>query len=356
MVCRASVGGERETADLSPDAAFIGSAGRWQNRKETEGAAMSIKVSIGIPVYKVENYIERCARSLFEQTMKEDVEFIFVDDCSPDGSIEIVKRVLREYPQREDQVRIVRHETNLGLPTARNTFLDAARGEFLMAVDSDDFVDATMVEDLHGAIVDTNADLVWEDYFETHGHVNRYVLQRSGMMPSDLLLSMLDGRVGGYTWNKIARREWVVDHGLRYMSFAQGLEDLLFWAEALRHAPRVSYLNKAHYHYVQREDSIVHLGSRFSLEARTKICNRLKEQVAKMGNLGLDQSLVRFIKRWKVDVTLLGLDREDEWMSEYACVYDCGLPIRKLIQYWIMRHGGFDLVLRVKGLWHRWAR
>lgn len=317
---------------------------------------MSIKVSIGIPVYKVENYIERCARSLFEQTMKEDVEFIFVDDCSPDGSIEIVKRVLREYPQREDQVRIVRHERNLRLPSARNTFLDTARGEYLMAVDSDDFIDATMVEDLYGAIEETNADLVWEDYFETHGHKDRYVLQRTGETPSDLLLSMLDGRVGGYTWNKIVRRKWVVDHGLRYMSFAQGLEDLLFGAEALRYAPRVSYLNKAHYHYVQREDSIVHLGFRFGLEARTKICNRLKEQIAIMSNPSLDQSLVRFIKRWKVDVTLLGLDREGEWMSEHAYVYDCGLSVRKLIQYWIMRHGGFDFVLRLKGVLHRWMR
>lgn len=317
---------------------------------------MSIKVSIGIPVYKVENYIERCARSLFEQTMKEDVEFIFVDDCSPDGSIEIVKRVLREYPQREDQVRIIRHERNLRLPSARNTFLDAASGEYLMAVDSDDFIDATMLEDLYSAIVETNADLVWEDYFETEGHSDRYVRQRTGETSSDLLLSMLDGRVGGYTWNKIVRREWVVDYGLRYMPFAQGLEDLLFWAEALRHAPRVSYLNKAHYHYVQREDSIVHLESRFGLDARARIGNHLKEQIAKMGDSRMDRAVVRFIKRWKVDVTLIGLDRFGEWMPEYADVYDCGLPIRKLIQYWIMRHGGFDLVLRLKGFMHQCVR
>ena len=82
-----------------------------------------MKVSVCIPVYGVEKYIERCARSLFEQTMKDDIEFIFVDDCTPDKSIEILQKVLEEYPERKNQVKIIRHETNKGLTGARNTAL-----------------------------------------------------------------------------------------------------------------------------------------------------------------------------------------------------------------------------------------
>ena len=70
------------------------------------------KISVIIPIYKVEAFIERCARSLMEQTIA-DVELIFVDDCSPDGSVEVLKRVIAEYPQRKAQAIILRHAPNL---------------------------------------------------------------------------------------------------------------------------------------------------------------------------------------------------------------------------------------------------
>ena len=78
------------------------------------------KVSVIIPVYGVEKYIERCARSLFEQTL-EDMEFIFVNDCTKDNSIDILLRVIDEYPKRKSQVHILNHEFNKGLPVARQT-------------------------------------------------------------------------------------------------------------------------------------------------------------------------------------------------------------------------------------------
>lgn len=106
------------------------------------------KISIIIPVYGVEKCIERCARSLFEQTLKEGIEYIFIDDCTPDKSIEIVKRVLEEYPERKEQVKIVRHEHNRGVAAARNTALDAATGEFVFFVDADDWIENATIETL----------------------------------------------------------------------------------------------------------------------------------------------------------------------------------------------------------------
>lgn len=92
-----------------------------------------------VPIYGVEKYIERCARSLFEQTY-ENLEYIFVDDCTPDKSIEILERVMEDYPNRKEQVRIIRHEHNRGLAAARNTALDAATSPFITHVDSDDYL------------------------------------------------------------------------------------------------------------------------------------------------------------------------------------------------------------------------
>lgn len=83
-------------------------------------------VSVIVPVYNVAPYVERCAKSLFEQTLK-DIEIIFVDDCSPDNSIELVKNLANNYPDRLAQIKYVRHEHNRGLAQARKTGLDVAQ-------------------------------------------------------------------------------------------------------------------------------------------------------------------------------------------------------------------------------------
>ena len=95
-------------------------------------------VSILVPVFNVEGYIERCARSLFEQTYS-NLEFVFVDDCSPDDSMKILGRIVEDYPIRKDAVRIIRHDHNRGLAASRNTALDNASGFFVCTVDSDDW-------------------------------------------------------------------------------------------------------------------------------------------------------------------------------------------------------------------------
>ena len=76
------------------------------------------KVSVIVPVYKVEPFIESCARSLFDQTL-DDIEYIFVDDCTPDRSMEILREVLSAYPGRNDRVKWLRMPVNSGLPAVR---------------------------------------------------------------------------------------------------------------------------------------------------------------------------------------------------------------------------------------------
>lgn len=90
-------------------------------------------VSVIVPVYNVAPYVERCAKSLFEQTLK-DIEIIFVDDCSPDNSIELVKNLANKYPDRLAQIKYVRHEHNRGLAQARKTGLDVAVNMWRIAI------------------------------------------------------------------------------------------------------------------------------------------------------------------------------------------------------------------------------
>ena len=128
-----------------------------------------MKVSILIPVYGVEQYIAECARSLFSQTYR-DLEFNFVDDCSPDNSISVLKKVLEDYPDRANQVHIIRHESNKGLGATRHTAFTHATGDAILHVDSDDVVPKNAVSLLVDEMQKARYDIVSGAYAEYKEH------------------------------------------------------------------------------------------------------------------------------------------------------------------------------------------
>ena len=123
------------------------------------------KVSVIIPVYGVERYVGRCARSLFGQTMA-DLEFIFVDDCTPDDSIAVLLKTLDDYPDRKHQVRVIRHDRNQGVAAARTTGMKAMTGEYMIHCDPDDWIEPDMYERMYDAARTHDADVVTCRYYE----------------------------------------------------------------------------------------------------------------------------------------------------------------------------------------------
>lgn len=117
------------------------------------------KVSVLVPIYRVEKYIDRCARSLFEQTF-DDIEFIFINDCTPDRSIDILMNVIEDYPSRKNSVSIINHDVNHGLVFARRTALLHSSGEYVLNVDSDDWIEPVMVERMYNAACEKKAAIV----------------------------------------------------------------------------------------------------------------------------------------------------------------------------------------------------
>ena len=101
------------------------------------------KLSVIIPVYNVERYIERCAVSLFEQTLQ-DVEFIFINDKTPDCSMEILKNICKRYSFLKNNIKLLEHERNSGSATTRITGIKAAQGTYIAFCDSDDWVETNM--------------------------------------------------------------------------------------------------------------------------------------------------------------------------------------------------------------------
>lgn len=212
------------------------------------------KVSVIIPVYGVEKYIERCARSLFEQTL-DDIEYIFVDDSTPDNSISILRKVLSEYPNREKQVKILRHEKNKGLAQARQTGLKIASGEYIAHCDSDDWVDVHMYEEMYNKAIEEDADVVVCDFCSTDCENEQYSKGLISKERENVIVDVLLWRIAGCLWNKLVRRKEYTDHDLNYPTHNMG-EDTALIVQILWNAKRISYLPKPLYYYYTNPTSI----------------------------------------------------------------------------------------------------
>lgn len=204
-------------------------------------------VSVIIPFYKVEPFVERCTRSLLEQTLPE-VEFIFVDDASPDGSRAIVERVAAEY---ERDVRILTHAQNRGLPAARNTGLAEAQGEFIFHCDSDDYPEPTMLEEMYRAATEQGADFVYCDFYLDFGTSRRVMVNPSYSDPEQMVKEgFLAGLMKYNVWNKLVRRSLYTDSGLLFPEGHAMGEDMTMILLAT-HAKRTVYVDKPLYHYMK---------------------------------------------------------------------------------------------------------
>lgn len=208
-----------------------------------------MKVSVIIPVYRVEKFIEKCAASLFSQTL-DDVEFIFVDDASPDNSMAVLEECIQQYPQRQAQIRMLVHKENKGLPAARNTGLAAASGEYVFHCDSDDFVEPDMLETLYDEAKKKDADIVWCDWYLSFEHNERYMKQPDYATPMEALKAMLAGLMKFNVWNKLVRRRLYADDQISFPAgYAMGEDMTMMLLFAV--AGRVSYVPQAFYHYVK---------------------------------------------------------------------------------------------------------
>ena len=211
--------------------------------------SVAFKVSVIVPVYGVERFIGRCARSLMEQTL-DDVEFIFVDDSTPDRSMEELEKTIAQYPPRMGQVRIARHERNLGLPATRNTGLRMAMGEYVFHCDSDDYVEKDMLAQMYEFAQEKDCDVVWTDWYLTYAGAERYMRQPSYDTPMKALRAMLGGGMKYNVWNKLVRRSLYTENHIEFPA-GYGMGEDMTMMMLFACANKVGHLPRAFYHYVK---------------------------------------------------------------------------------------------------------
>lgn len=218
------------------------------------------KVSVIVPIYGVERYIERCAISLFEQTL-DDIEYIFIDDCSPDRSTAILKQVLSRYPERQNQVIIHSMDKNSGQAKVRAWGISQAHGDYIIHCDSDDWVDVMMYEEMYKKAIEEASDVVICDYQEHNG--NEMLHYRRGCSSLDSRKQhsdMLYLKVAWSLWNKLFKAEMCKQ--VKFLPLGNMGEDMLLCLQMMFYSKKISYISKPFYYYFFNTNSIVNTNTK----------------------------------------------------------------------------------------------
>ena len=312
------------------------------------------KVSVIVPIYNVVAYIERCARSLMEQTLT-DIEYIFVNDCTQDNSIEILKRTIEHYPTRKGNVKYVNHDVNKGLTSARNSGLKLATGAYIAHCDSDDWVEPTMYEELYNKAIDDNADVVYSDIKMVFKDSNSTYRAAEYSRCKKAFMRNYIASVWTCLVNIFAKRELYEVHKLSSPTHLCYCEDFWLSVRLLHYAGKISHIEKAFYNYNRtNETSIVH-----RLNNKTE----KDEQVAYLETIDffLDQKCLKDYEKemsWRIlkskQDLVLDKNRHKEFLKIYPqshnYVWDCPFINRKLkVMMWLLVHNYSSLLNCILG-------
>lgn len=217
------------------------------------------KVSVIIPIYNVEKYIEKCARSLFEQTL-DDIEYLFINDCTPDESIEVLEAVLEEYPYRKDQVIIHSMEENKGQAAVREWGMQNAKGDYIIHCDSDDWVDRDTYRLMYGKAIDEGADIVVCDFIISDGKNNVRRGKGAGAVDKTSFINRLLFQQDVWAlWNKLVRRD-ICNKNIVFPIHNMG-EDMALVFQYVINSKTIAYEPMALYYYRNNPTSIIHAAS-----------------------------------------------------------------------------------------------
>ena len=203
----------------------------------------SPSVSVIVAAYNAEKYIRRCLDSLLAQTMK-DFELIVVDD----GSVDTTAAIVDEYAGQDARVKVI-HKPNGGVASARQAGLDAAKGEYTIHADADDWVEPDMLEEMYEMACGQKADMVICDYYEVFDSGEKLNVQSP--CPEDRLsvFGQMLNNLAGSLWNKLIRRSCYTDFNITFEPGVNHEEDKLVCLKILAHDIVVFYLGRAFYHY-----------------------------------------------------------------------------------------------------------
>ena len=217
----------------------------------------NIKISVIIPIYNAEKYLEKCLDSIISQSLKE-IEIICVNDGSTDNSLEILKKL-----QLEDKRIIVINKKNGGSSSARNAALKVARGEYCLNIDSDDWIEQGYFKAIYEKAKKNEVDILITDMiFDYQTDTKENEIKIDLKLEEDKVISgkeyvkiFFTNNFYGYTWNKLIKRKLYIENNLCYDEEIFLLEDVELLMMLAYYAKKIGKLNRGYYHYIIGENN-----------------------------------------------------------------------------------------------------
>lgn len=215
-------------------------------------------VSIIIPIYNAEGYLDKCIDSIINQTYT-NLEIILIDDGSTDDS----GRICEEYSLKDKRIKVI-HKENSGVSAARNDGIISAAGGYICFIDSDDFVELNLIKAAVLSAVEINSDVVVWGYTKVYADNNDRILKSVIYVPEKICcsidkISSLSCKVNdeflgnlGYVWNKLYRLEIIKKYHILFEENICQYEDLLFNIQVLTNIKIINFIDESYNHYMQR--------------------------------------------------------------------------------------------------------
>lgn len=205
--------------------------------------AMEYAVSVIVPIYKAENYLHRCIDSILAQSFQ-NFQLVLVDDGSPDKSGEICD----DYALLDSRIEVI-HKVNGGVMSSRKCGIEHAKGVYSIQFDPDDWVEPTLLEDLYLQAVRENADMVICDVLEHCNRKTTYLKQEPTLCNNVTVMKDMFSKLMGSTCNKLIKTSNYTKYHVQFYEDLVLLEDLFLMFQLLLNPLKISYVNKALYHY-----------------------------------------------------------------------------------------------------------
>lgn len=324
------------------------------------------KISIIVPIYNVEKYLDRCMQSLLNQTLT-DIEIIMVDDGSPDRC----PQMCDEYAKKDSRIKVI-HKSNAGLGYARNSGLEIATGEYVAFVDSDDYVDTQMYESLYVSAKKENTDAAfcgfyteirkgkWVESNEVsenkvweNGDVRSFMLDMIASAPYE----KQERKYQMSVWHSIYKNKIIKDNNITFCSERNvGSEDIPFQIDFMNLSKTIVYLKNSFYRYCFNETSLTKTFSleRYNRYKTLRICLMSKQQdeifIQRVERLfiGYSRSFIDCIANSKTEdkkKILKNIANDSVWNDVQKSYKTSWLPLYSRIYYCLILNKNINLII-----------
>lgn len=307
-----------------------------------------IRVSILMPIYKVEQYLEKTLDSIFTQTYP-NIEYVFVNDCSPDQSLQVLINTISKHGVDKDKYVVVNHQQNEGIAVSRTDCIANAKGDYIFFVDSDDWIEKNAVEEMVAATKGGTIDIVGCDFVKdflsgktTYHHENYAETCR------DNLYRCLNYDIATVLWKLLIRRKLFDNFSIT--PHVDIVEDYIMSVKLYYYAKSFTSIPKAFYHYVQYNQARVSFQTLWSVNMHIKGVKEVEDFCREKGLINDDVEHKLLLRKFNIKSNfltkqLLNYQNYEQTFPEAKDLWrEMNYSRKEKVKFWLAEHGYYSIL------------